>query len=88
MEQLKNLLLKLKSLPMIGKVISVIIALLALIIFLFFSTSCGASKSTVKVFNRAESTTTSVSMTNGNGGSTSVTVSPDVTVRVDSSKLF
>lgn len=73
---------------MIGKILSIIAIVLFMIVVLFFSTSCGASKSSVKVVNRAESTTTSVSMTNGNGGSTSVTVSPDVTVHVDSSKLF
>lgn len=87
MEQLKNFLLKLKSLTPTGKVLSVVIAVLALVIFLFF-TSCGASKSTVRVSNRADGTTTSVTMTNGNGGSTSVTVSPDVSVTVDSSKVL
>lgn len=55
---------------------------------IFFASSCGASRSTVRIHNRADGTTTSVSMTNGDGGSTSVTVSPDVTVKIDSSKLL
>lgn len=71
---------------MIGKILSVIIAMLALITFLFFSSSCGASRSTVRVFNRADSTETTISVSNGDGGSTSVTVSPQI--KIDSTKIF
>lgn len=88
MEKFKNLIQWISNLPLIGKVLSVICIIIAFIVMIFFASSCGASRSTVRIHNRAEGTTTSVSMTNGNGGSTSVTVSPDVTVSVDSSRLF
>lgn len=60
--------------------------MLALITFLFFSSSCGASRSTVRVYNRADSTETTISVSNGDGGSTSVTVSPQI--KIDSTKFF
>lgn len=60
--------------------------MIVIVVILFFSTSCGASKSTVRVYNRADSTETTISVSNGDGGSTSVTVSPKI--QIDSTKLF
>lgn len=48
--------------------------------------SCGASKSTVRVYNRADSTTTTVSVSNGDGGSTTVNVTPSI--QIDSTKIM
>ncbi len=47
-----------------------------LVCFLF--SSCGASRTSVKVRNNADGTTTTIDVTNGNGGSTEVKVSPKV----------
>lgn len=41
-------------------------------------TSCGASRTSVKVRNNADGTTTTIDVTNGNGGSTEVKVAPKV----------
>lgn len=53
-------------------------------IFLF--SSCGASKSTVRVYNRADSTQTTISVSNGDGGSTTVHVAPQI--QIDSTKIL
>lgn len=63
-----------------------LLLLLAGIIFLMTLTSCGASKSTVRVYNRADSTTTTVSVSNGDGGSTTVNVTPSI--QIDSTKIM
>lgn len=56
-------------------------------IFLFFSTSCGASRSTIRVRNNADSTQTTISVSNGDGGSTTVHVAPKISVgAIDSLK--
>lgn len=86
MEKLLDLLRKISSLPMIGKILSLVAIVITLVVILFFTASCGASRSTVRVMNRAEGTTTTVSMTNGNGGNTTVTVSPEI--HVDSTKIL
>lgn len=60
--------------------------IIALIVVLFFSTACGASKSTVRVYNRADSTQTTISVSNGDGGSTTVHVAPQI--QIDSTKIL
>lgn len=49
-------------------------------IVLFFSTSCGASRSTIRVRNNADSTQTTISVSNGDGGSTTVHVAPQISL--------
>lgn len=48
--------------------------------------SCGSPRSTVRVVNKAEGVQTTVSTSVGDGGSTTVTVSPKVTI--DSTKIM
>lgn len=48
--------------------------------------SCGSPKSLVRVVNKAEGVTTSVSTNVGAGGSTTVTVSPSV--QIDSTNIL
>lgn len=74
----------LKSLPLWLRIIVVI--LISAIVVIFSATSCGASKSTVRVYNRADSTTTTISVSNGDGGSTTVNVEPKI--NVDSTKIL
>lgn len=88
MENLKNLLQKISKLPLIGKVLSLIAIVIALVVVTFFCSSCGASRSTVRVYNRADSTTTTISVSNGDGGSTTVNVAPQLDVKVDSTKIL
>lgn len=64
----------------------VVAILVAVLVLIFSLTSCGASKSTVRVYNRADSTTTTISVSNGDGGSTTVNVEPKI--NVDSTKIF
>ncbi len=42
--------------------------------------SCGSPRTVVKVSNKADGSETTISATTGNGGSTSVSVSPSVKV--------
>ena len=42
--------------------------------------SCGSARTVARVYNRAESTTTTISVSGNQGGSTSVTVTPNTTV--------
>lgn len=88
MESIKNLLQKISNLPTIGKVLSLIAIVIAIVVYLFFATSCGASRSTVRVYNRADSTTTTISVSNGDGGSTTVNVQPQLDVKLDSTTIF
>lgn len=74
------------TLPKAGKVLTSIALILLIIVILFFTSSCGASKATVRVYNRADSTETTISVSNGDGGSTSVTVSPKI--QIDSTKIL
>lgn len=48
--------------------------------------SCGSPRSTVRVVNKAQGVQTTVSTSVGQGGSTTVTVSPKV--EVDSTKIL
>lgn len=48
--------------------------------------SCGSPRSSVRVVNKAEGVTTSISTSVGAGGQTTVTVSPQVSV--DSTKIL
>lgn len=58
-------------------------------LFLFGSLllSCGSPKTTIKVRNNAEGTATDISVQQGEGGSTSVSVIPSVNVAIDSLKF-
>lgn len=85
-ESLKKLLSWVITKPVWVKVLSVIVIMILTIMVLFSATSCGASKSTVRVYNRADSTTTTISVSNGDGGSTTVNVEPKI--NVDSTKIF
>lgn len=51
-------------------------------IVLALLTACGGAKSLVKVQNNSEGTQTTISVSGVNGGSTSVSVTPDVDVTV------
>ena len=88
MDNLKKLFSWISSLPKIGKIISIIAMVLFLVVYLFFTSSCGASRSTVRVYNRADSTTTTISVSNGDGGSTTVNVQPQLEMNVDSTKIL
>lgn len=61
------------------------LALLVSFLACFLFSSCGASRTSVKVRNNADGTTTTIDVTNGNGGSTEVKVSPKV--QLDSIKF-
>lgn len=50
--------------------------------------SCGSPRSTVRVVNKAEGVTTTVSTNVGAGGSTTVSVTPSLNVQVDSTKIL
>lgn len=67
-----------KSLPIVGKIFSIIIIVLLAIIMLFFS-SCGVTK--VRVVNSKDNPHTSVTVTTNNP--TSVDASPDVDVSLN-----
>lgn len=84
MENLDDSLKWFKSIPMWLRVVVVI--LVSALVVIFSATSCGASRSTVRVYNRADSTTTTISVSNGDGGSTTVNVEPKI--NVDSTKIF
>lgn len=60
-----------------------IISLLALM-----PLACGTPKSTVKVINKAEGVHTEIHSSVGDGGSTTVTVTPSVSVNVDSTRIL
>lgn len=86
MERLKSLIQWISNLPLVGKILSLVCIMIAMIVIVFFCSSCGASKSTVRVYNRADSTTTTISVSNGDGGSTTVNVEPKI--NVDSTKIL
>lgn len=67
------------SLPLVGKIISIVVSVLILIIMLFFSASCGVTK--VRVVNSKDNPHTSVTVTTNNP--TSVETSPDVDVSLN-----
>lgn len=74
METLQKLISFIKDLPIVGKVLSIIAIVIALVIMLFFSTGCGLTRATVR--NSADGTTTTISIQTNNP--TSVETSPDV----------
>lgn len=49
--------------------------------------SCGSPRTTIRVRNNADGTNTDISVVQGDGGSTSVTVSPSVNAAIDSVKF-
>lgn len=50
--------------------------------------SCGSARTVARVYNRAESTTTTISVSGNQGGSTSVTVTPNTTIDVSVEPKF
>ena len=46
--------------------------------------SCGSPRTTIRVSNKADGTDTRISVTQGDGGSTSVNVSPSINASIDS----
>lgn len=61
--------------------------LLPLLAFGLLLASCGSPRTSIKVRNNAEGTATDISVTQGDGGSTSVTVSPSAKMALDSVKF-
>lgn len=61
---------------------------LSFVLFPILLASCGSPRSTVRVVNKAEGVTTTVSTNVGAGGSTTVSVTPSLDVRVDSTKIL
>lgn len=57
-------------------------------LFAVLMASCGSPRSTVRVVNKAEGVTTTVSTNVGAGGSTTVSVTPSLEVNVDSTKIL
>lgn len=51
---------------------------------LLLLTSCGSPKTTIRVTNKADGTQTDISVKQGDGGSTSVNVTPTISAVVDS----
>lgn len=64
-----------------------IAVLIALISMLFYLTSCSSPRTIAKVINRAESTSTEIHMTTGDGGSVTVTATPNIQLQLDPKKL-
>lgn len=87
MEKITSLLQKISKLPKIGKFLSLIVIIVALVVYLFFNTSCSAPRASVRVLNRADSTETTISVHNGDGGSTSVHISPKLNYNVDTTNV-
>lgn len=63
-----------------------IIAILCVSSILLFS--CGSARTVARVYNKAESTTTTISVSGNQGGSTSVTVTPSTSLQVDLNPNF
>ncbi len=63
-----------------------IIAILCISSLLLFS--CGSARTVARVYNKAESTTTTISVSGNQGGSTSVTVTPNTTIDVSLEPKF
>lgn len=54
---------------------------------MIFLTSCGVTRSSTKVRNEATGTTTTITQSSV-GGTTSITISPDTTIKVDSTNIL
>lgn len=50
--------------------------------------ACSSPKSVIRVHNKADKTTTTIHQTTGDGGSVAVTVTPNLEVNVDSTKIL
>lgn len=61
---------------------------LLFVLFAALVAACGSPRSTVKVVNKAEGVTTTVSTNVGAGGSTTVSVTPSIDVAVDSTNIL
>lgn len=46
--------------------------------------ACGSPRTAIRVTNKADGTDTKISVSQGDGGSTSVTVSPNINASIDS----
>lgn len=46
--------------------------------------ACGSPRTAIRVTNKADGTDTKISVSQGDGGSTSVTVSPSINASIDS----
>lgn len=46
--------------------------------------SCGSPRTSIRVTNRADGTDTKISVSQGDGGSTSVTINPSLNASIDS----
>lgn len=57
---------------------------LALMSLILLISSCGSPRTTIRVSNKADGTDTKISVQQGEGGSTSVNVSPSVNASIDS----
>lgn len=67
------------------RAVAVIAILCISSLFLF---SCGSARTVARVYNKAESTTTTISVSGNQGGSTSVTVTPSTSIEVDLNPKF
>ena len=50
--------------------------------------SCGSARTVARVYNRAESTTTTITVSGNQGGSTSVQVTPNVSLDLSTEPRF
>lgn len=74
MENLSKIFQWLSKLPLWLRAIALL--LIAGLVLLSTLTGCSSPRSVAKVYNRAESTSTSVQMTTGDGGTVTVTATP------------
>lgn len=84
-DYLIKLFLWIKSQNTFVKILASLIVL-ALCVMFFFS-SCGLSRSMTKVKNEATGTTTTITQSSV-GGTTSVTISPNTHISIDSTKIL
>ena len=54
------------------------------LIALFALTACGSPRTSISVKNNADGTNTKITVSQGDGGSTSVTVNPSINAAIDS----
>lgn len=75
---LQEILKSVKSLPTVGKILSLIAIVIFLVVSVFFTTACGSTRAVVT--NRATDTVTEIKITTNNPTSVSVPVSPNVSL--------
>ena len=56
-------------------------------VLLLVATACGSPRTAVRVVNKADGSQTTISIKQGNGGSTTVDVVPSVNTSIDSVKF-